>query len=161
MVTWHTLDAHDWAQAAAEHGAETGIRAALARIKELNGRHRAFILLLEEEAIATARALDTLPASERGPLHGVPVAIKDENDVAGTVTSFGTACNSTPKTADSLTVHLLREAEHTVTYLPGRMPDPTLPFATQFFAGLCDEIRALEHPEKLEGLHRHTLALGF
>ena len=45
-----------------------------------------------------------------GPLHGVPVAIKEEVDVAGCVTTFGGRGNRTPVTADSEVVRRLRAA---------------------------------------------------
>ncbi|MFD3480101.1 amidase [Streptomyces sp. NPDC058695] len=36
-----------------------------------------FVTRFPEQALATARAADALPAGERGSLHGVPVAVKD------------------------------------------------------------------------------------
>src|SRR4029079_1839987 len=45
-----------------------------------------------------------------GPLHGVPVAIKEEIDVAGCVTTFGGLANSTPAAAGGEVVRRLREA---------------------------------------------------
>ena len=45
-----------------------------------------------------------------GPLHGVPVAIKEEVDVAGCVTTFGGRANSTPAAADGEVVRRLRAA---------------------------------------------------
>ncbi|KAB1504498.1 amidase [Corynebacterium sp. 320] len=109
-VQWHTLDAHQWRDAATQHGAVTGIRAALERIERRNDYLNAFTIILREESLSQAEKLDQLPADQRGPLHGVPVAIKDEVDVAGCVTSFGTSGNSTPRTEDSLIVQRLRAA---------------------------------------------------
>ena len=48
--------------------------------------------------------------STPGPLHGVPVAIKEEIDVAGTVTTFGGEANSTPVADDAEMVRRLRAA---------------------------------------------------
>jgi len=45
-----------------------------------------------------------------GPLHGVPVAIKEEIDVAGCVTTFGGRSNTTPAAADGEVVRRLRTA---------------------------------------------------
>ena len=45
-----------------------------------------------------------------GPLHGVPVAIKEELDVAGCVTTYGGRANTRPATADSEVVRRLRAA---------------------------------------------------
>ena len=50
---------------------------ALARIAERNPALNAFIRVDPERALARAAALDDLPAGERGPLHGVPLAVKD------------------------------------------------------------------------------------
>jgi aspartyl-tRNA(Asn)/glutamyl-tRNA(Gln) amidotransferase subunit A len=53
--------------------------AALARIDEVNSKLNAFITVMRDEALARARALDEeLRAGKaRGPLHGVPTALKD------------------------------------------------------------------------------------
>ena len=59
----------------------------LARIEEL-ARLNAFTQVFAEEARARARELDS--RSERGPLHGVPVAVKDLMAIAGHPTTCGT-----------------------------------------------------------------------
>ena len=56
-----------------------------------------------------------------GPLYGVPVAIKEELDVAGCVTTFGGRGNSTPVTEDGEVVRRLRAAGAVVvgkTHMP-------------------------------------------
>lgn len=84
----------------------------LARIAELDGQVNAFTTVMSEHARAEAAARDDAVSRGEplGPLHGVPVAIKDENDVAGAVTTFGGRGNSTPAAADSHVVRRLREA---------------------------------------------------
>jgi len=65
--------------------------AVLGRIETLNGRVNAVTLRLDDQARAAARRLDDAFArGERpGPLHGVPVTIKDNVDVAGQRTPNG------------------------------------------------------------------------
>jgi aspartyl-tRNA(Asn)/glutamyl-tRNA(Gln) amidotransferase subunit A len=58
----------------------------LARIEEAAGLN-AFIGVRAEEALAEADALERAPT--RGPLHGVPIAVKDVIDVAGVPTTAG------------------------------------------------------------------------
>ena len=85
----------------------------LRRIDELNPTLRAFLRVFHAPARAEAAALDEFQAREgrtRGPLHGVPIAIKDENDIAGYPTTYGGAAVSTPAAADSEVVRLLRAA---------------------------------------------------
>ncbi len=86
--------------------------AALERIDELNPRFNAFTQRLTDQARAEADARDAAMARGEapGPLHGVPVAIKEELDVAGYVTTFGGRANSTPATADGVVVRRLRAA---------------------------------------------------
>lgn len=57
----------------------------------------AFTRVLRDEARAEATERDRERAAGGavGPLHGIPIAIKDEFDVAGVVTTFGTRANST------------------------------------------------------------------
>ena len=62
----------------------------LARIKEHNPSLNAVIILLEEEALATAEKCDK-EAREghfRGPLHGVPMTIKEQYWLKGTKTTI-------------------------------------------------------------------------
>lgn len=68
---------------------ETHIR----RIEEVNGRLNAVVVPLFEEARAAARAADAARSRGEplGPLHGVPITIKDSFDVAGTATTAGLA----------------------------------------------------------------------
>jgi amidase len=88
------------------------VEQALRRIDERDRELNAFSQVLVDTAIAEAEARDAaLAAGETpGPLHGVPVAIKEEIDVAGTVTTFGGDGNSTPVTADAEIVARLRAA---------------------------------------------------
>ncbi|MGZ4498313.1 MAG: amidase, partial [Nocardioides sp.] len=74
--------------------------------------HPAFWVGLAGAARAVAAARDAALAggATPGPLHGVPVAIKEEIDVAGTVTTFGGEANTTPVSADAELVRRLREA---------------------------------------------------
>ena len=82
----------------------------LARIERLDPGLNAFRVVMAEEALAEADARDGDTELERGPLHGVPVAIKDENDVAGQVTTFGGSSQTTPAPADGAATARLRAA---------------------------------------------------
>ena len=81
----------------------------LERIERLNPTLNAFTEVLAESAMAEAEAADSA-SGERGPLHGVPVAIKDIADVEGVVTQHGTAAFDTPASADAEMVRRLRAA---------------------------------------------------
>ncbi|WP_433664398.1 amidase [Nocardia sp. CA-128927] len=71
----------------------------------------AFTQIRHEQARAEAAERDRERAAGNvGPLHGIPIAIKDEIDVAGLVTTFGTRANSTPVKADAEVVRRLRAA---------------------------------------------------
>jgi amidase len=83
----------------------------LARIERLNPTLRAFISVRAERALAEADAATTrLQRRERGPLLGIPVAVKDNVDLAGEVTTHGAGGNSAAATADSEVVRRLRAA---------------------------------------------------
>jgi aspartyl-tRNA(Asn)/glutamyl-tRNA(Gln) amidotransferase subunit A len=72
----------------------------------------AFITVLQDSALEEAkRAASEIRAGRwRGPLHGVPIAVKDLVDVTGTRTTSGSALPSTEAAADALVVRRLREA---------------------------------------------------
>ena len=65
--------------------------AMLARIEKLNGSLHAYVTVLGESAMAEAAEADAeLARGEgRGPLHGVPIAVKDLMAIAGVRTSAG------------------------------------------------------------------------
>ena len=68
-------------------------RACLDRIERLNPKLNAFIRVTAEEALADARRLEAEQKRGRfrGPLHGIPVALKDLIDVRGLPTTAASA----------------------------------------------------------------------
>ncbi len=74
-----------------EVSSEELVRAFLARIERFDGKLHAYLSVLPESALAEARRADAEIArgDVRGPLHGIPIGIKDLIDVAGAVTSCG------------------------------------------------------------------------
>ncbi|MEU1127650.1 amidase [Streptomyces sp. NPDC005899] len=87
------------------------VAASLARIEASRHTLNAFRHLRAEEALAEAAEADRrLAAGERLPLLGVPVAVKDDTDVAGMPTYFGCDGELPPASADSEAVRRLRVA---------------------------------------------------
>ncbi|MDX3373391.1 amidase [Streptomyces sp. ME02-6991-2A] len=83
----------------------------LARIEAAQPTLNAFRHLRAEAALAEAAEADRrLAAGERLPLLGVPVAVKDDTDVAGLPTHFGCDGERPPVTTDSEAVRRLRAA---------------------------------------------------
>jgi amidase len=84
----------------------------LERIERLNPEINAFTEVLAERALADADAADQRrSANGGGALLGVPIAIKDNVDVEGVTTWFGTkAFDDTPAAADGEIVRRLRGA---------------------------------------------------
>src|SRR6516162_8392908 len=67
--------------------------ACLARIEVYNPKLNAFITVLRDQALAQARELDAEQRAGklRGPLHGIPIALKDNIDTAGIRTTAASA----------------------------------------------------------------------
>jgi aspartyl-tRNA(Asn)/glutamyl-tRNA(Gln) amidotransferase subunit A len=89
------------------------MEAALRRIEEVNPAVNAFVALRADEALAEARAMEEKIASgwNPGPLAGIPLGVKDLEDVEGMVTSFGSIpYRENMASADSLQVARLRAA---------------------------------------------------
>ena len=85
----------------------------LERIERYDGPLNAIVATLAETARAeAARAEDELAVGhDHGPLHGIPVGIKDLVDIAGTVTGFGSdPVFATPAAHDAAMVANLRAA---------------------------------------------------
>ncbi|MFF0854001.1 amidase [Streptomyces sp. NPDC003280] len=87
------------------------VERALARIRAARPTLNAFRLVRAEAALAEADAADReLAAGGRRPLLGVPVAVKDDMDVAGEPTAFGCRGEFPPAAADAEAVRRLRAA---------------------------------------------------
>src|SRR5579872_2826375 len=67
--------------------------ACLARIETYNPKLNCYITVMREQALAQARELDAEQRSGRlrGPLHGIPIALKDNIDTAGVRTTAASA----------------------------------------------------------------------
>ncbi len=101
------------ALAAGNTTSEAVTRACLDRIDLFGPATNAFIAVLTEQALADARAADRARASGRalGPLHGVPVSVKDLIDVAGVPTTAASAVRRDHVAAtDAIVVQRLRAA---------------------------------------------------
>jgi aspartyl-tRNA(Asn)/glutamyl-tRNA(Gln) amidotransferase subunit A len=89
------------------------ISAHLARIEKLDPALRAFITITAEPALAAARQAeqDVMAGRPLGPLHGVPVGLKDLCDTAGVRTTGGSRILAERVPAqDATVVRRLREA---------------------------------------------------
>ena len=83
----------------------------LERIARLDSQLRAYRVVLTDKARDEAYAAqDRLDAGERLPLLGVPIAIKDDVDVAGEVTTCGSGGHRPAVTSDAEAVRRLRAA---------------------------------------------------
>lgn len=89
------------------------VQACLARIESLNPTLNAFITVTGESALAAARSAEAeiVRGAWRGPLHGIPIAVKDLLDTAGVRTTAGSALfKDRVPTADAEVVRRLRAA---------------------------------------------------
>jgi aspartyl-tRNA(Asn)/glutamyl-tRNA(Gln) amidotransferase subunit A len=86
----------------------------LNRIAALDDRLRAFVVVLDARAREDARRAERaiMAGGYRGPLHGIPIAIKDLADVAGVPTRAGSAvlAEAEPAVSDATVVRRLRNA---------------------------------------------------
>ena len=90
------------------------VTAALERIDALNPSVNAFVAVDGEAALAAAGTIDDRVArgDDVGPLGGIPIGVKDLEDVAGFPTSLGSAvyADGPPATKDSILVERLKDA---------------------------------------------------
>ena len=87
------------------------VQACLDRIEQHDGLLNSFRVVFREQALIDAAAADASRGPATGPLHGVPVAVKDDTDVAGHATRYGSnASDQDDKQADAEIVKRLRAA---------------------------------------------------
>jgi Asp-tRNA(Asn)/Glu-tRNA(Gln) amidotransferase A subunit family amidase len=107
------LSASDLAEsiAAGNLTAVDAVEAHIARIEQVNPQLNAVVVPLFEQARQQARQADQTPPSQRGPLHGVPVTVKECFDVAGMPSTAGlTARSAHHAESDAPLVARLRQA---------------------------------------------------
>ena len=80
-----------WLLAARKISATEALEAALVRLRSLDDKLNAFITVCAEQALADAKRADQEIAAGhyRGPLHGIPVSIKDMFEMNGVLTTGG------------------------------------------------------------------------
>ena len=100
------------------------VQAHLAQIDRLEPQIRAFQVVLAEQALAEARVLAARPGLAGLPLAGVPVAVKDNVDVAGVPTRHGSA--ATPAGAARADDELVRRLRAAGCVVIGKTQMPEL-----------------------------------
>jgi amidase len=94
----------------------------LERIERLDTQLNSYRVVMAERALADADQADARRRSDgERPLLGVPIALKDNVDVAGEVTTYGTSAYGEPARADAEIVKRLRAAGAVIlgkTHLP-------------------------------------------
>ena len=138
-MEWQRLTAVALAQAirAGEITVEETVRASLDRIQQVEPEVQAWAFLDHEYALEQAHRADLLLRDGQGigPLHGVPIGIKDIFDTADMPTEYGTVLHAGRRpTEDATVISLLRQAGaillgKTVTtelavYGPGKTRNP-------------------------------------
>jgi Asp-tRNA(Asn)/Glu-tRNA(Gln) amidotransferase A subunit family amidase len=140
QLNW--LSASDAARAIRDGAvsAEQLMQACLARVQEVDDKVQAWAFLDQKHALAQAQARDRDRSEGRpvGPLHGVPVAVKDIFDTCDMPTEDGTVLHAGRTPAhDATAVALLRQAGAVImgktvttecaTYSPGKTRNPHNP----------------------------------
>jgi amidase len=97
--------------AAGELSSRELVQTYLDRIDRLEPQLNAWRIVFAERALAEADQADARRgAGNERPLLGVPIAIKDDIDIGGEVTAWGTAAHGGPAAADAEVVARLRSA---------------------------------------------------
>ncbi|MET0503548.1 MAG: amidase [Candidatus Binatia bacterium] len=115
LTDLHLLSAADGARFIREGviSSEQLVEACLSRIRQIDGKVQAWAFLDPDHALAQARAVDAwrLQGNTTGPLHGVPVGVKDIFDTADMPTENGSVLHAgrTPS-HDATVVAMLRAA---------------------------------------------------
>ena len=145
LTNLHRLSASDAARLIRDGviGSEQLVEACLARVREVDTAVQAWAFLDPDHALAQARAADDwrLGGRPTGPLHGVPVAVKDILDTADMPTENGSVLHSgRSPSRDATVVAMVRAAGAVImgktvttefaTYAPGKTRNPHNPAHT-------------------------------
>src|SRR5947208_8156820 len=115
VTNLHSLSASEAARLIREGviTSEQLVEACLARVREVDEQVQAWTFLDPDYALAQARAADQFRLSGQpiGPLHGVPIGVKDIFDTADMPTENGSVlCAGRTPSRDATTVSMLRAA---------------------------------------------------
>src|SRR4051795_11449725 len=109
MVRFPTITNQLYQLAAGTVTSEQLVRRSLDAIDASQSTLNAFRVVMTERALADAAEADRKRVTgQRLPLLGIPIAVKDDVDVAGVPTRFGTSGDIPPATADAEVVRRLR-----------------------------------------------------
>ncbi|WFT98841.1 amidase family protein [Bradyrhizobium barranii] len=124
--------------AGGELSSRDAVEAHLARIAEQDGQLSAFVTVDAEGARRAAQVCDAAPAPI-GPLHGVPIGIKDLTDTSGLATTYGSVLFRDHVPAeDDLVVARLRSAGAIIL---GKTNTPEFGFGAVCTNKLCGPTR--------------------
>ena len=90
----------------------------LARVKQVDARLDSHLLVLEEQALADAKKAESeiTAGNWKGPLHGIPIGLKDIYNTAGIrTTGHSDLFKDHIPSEDAFTVTLLRQAGAVIT----------------------------------------------
>jgi len=115
-------------------------RAVLDRIAAVDAKLHAYINLMSDSALTEARAAEAeiTNGQWRGPMHGIPIAVKDQLDVAGAPARIRRFSKGV---GDATAVRKLREAGAVMmgklhmSSLPDELPLPRNPWNTEHITG--------------------------
>ncbi len=119
-------------------------RAILKRIEAVDGQLHAYLNLMADSALAEARVAEAeiLRGHYKGPLHGIPVAVKDQLDLMGAPAMIRNKDSSDHQaTEDATAVHKLRKAgavllgKLAMSGLPGDPPQARNPWNLDHITG--------------------------
>jgi aspartyl-tRNA(Asn)/glutamyl-tRNA(Gln) amidotransferase subunit A len=119
-------------------------RAIISRIETIDSQLHAYVNLMADSAMAEARRAEAeiLQGRYRGPLHGIPVAVKDQLDVSGAPAEIrGRDFGGRQAAEDATAVRRLREAGAVImgklamSGLPREPPQARNPWNTNHITG--------------------------
>jgi amidase len=115
-----------------EVSSEEVVKAHLHAIEAVNPRLNAVVQVVAEQAVAEARAADVALANgtARGPLHGVPMTIKDCLDTAGVISTGGTKGRAAFVPAHDATVVARLRAAGAILLGKTNTPELTIAYET-------------------------------
>ena len=134
-------------------------RAFLDRIERLDGTLQSYITVLGESALSDARSAEAeiQRGDYKGPLHGIPIALKDLYDTKGIATTAGSKIMADRVPTEDATTTARLKASGAI--LLGKLtmhefalggPDPTTGFPLIFSRSAGTVVEPRPHPGRLQ-----------